>query len=502
MGKKRKMGLPKEDATKRQPKKYKNDVIETALLDPSDRKFIYDEINDFEDNRDLVSLETAKKLMNRKKPSREQVLAIDGSSSDDDDDDDEDDEEFKDSEEEEEDPDQLFMEDDIVDTPEMAVPDDRAWGNKKHRYFGTDTTDEKIKWNLYNQDEEMTQLEEETARKLQERMAAELKDLASDDLILQADDKSEKKSSTEDLVEADVSSLSRARKLQLLKRESPEFLPLVEDLKNKCEELKCILKPLMEKVGKGQIPDGPVKQYVITKYRLVLNYVTTISMYMLVKCSTKSVTNHPVIGRLAQYRQLLKELEPCDNKLAAHLGELLSEEPEEDDDDDDDEEGEYDEGDHIKKTKTKNRKPKKLQILKKSRSALLEEKKRLMALLKEPVQEKLTKAKGGTEDLLDNAVDASSDEDQDEQETPDAQKHVLDADEKRAIGYTIAKNKGLMPYRNKDQRNPRVRYRNKYTKKLKRRKGQVQNVRREINRYEGEMTGIKSHTIRSIKIKS
>ncbi|XP_064084332.1 something about silencing protein 10-like [Macrobrachium nipponense] len=497
MGKKRKMGVATEDIPKSQLKKYKNNELESALLDPTDRNYIYDEINDFEDNRDLVSLETAKKLMERRGPSREQVLGIDGSSSDDDDDEEEEDDELsKDSEDEEEDdPDQLYMEDDIVDTPKNEMPDERAWGKKKHRYFGTDTADEKIKWNVLNQDEEVAQLEEETARKLQERMAAELKDLVSDDLILQADDKDEKKEPISDLVEADVSSLSRSRKLQLLKRESPEFLPLIEDLKSKCEELKCILGPLMEKVGTGKIPDGPVKQYVTTKYRLVLNYVTTISMYMLVKCSTKNVRDHPVIGRLAQYRQLLKELEPCDNKLASHLGQLLSDASEEEDI-----------VDNKKKKKDKTSKPKskpkKLQILNKSKSAKLEEKKRLMALLKEPAQETLVKARREAEEALDNAVDPSSDEEHYEQENPEPEKHALDADEKRAIGYTIAKNKGLTPYRNKDQRNPRVRYRNKYTKTLKRRKSQVQNVRKEVSRYEGEMTGIKSHTIRSIKIKS
>ena len=43
----------------------------------------------------------------------------------------------------------------------------------------------------------------------------------------------------------------------------------------------------------------------------------------------------------------------------------------------------------------------------------------------------------------------------------------------RHITYEIAKNKGLMPSRKKEQRNPRVKYRNKYQDKLKRRKGQV-----------------------------
>lgn len=45
--------------------------------------------------------------------------------------------------------------------------------------------------------------------------------------------------------------------------------------------------------------------------------------------------------------------------------------------------------------------------------------------------------------------------------------------EKRAITYQIAKNKGLTPYRKKDQRNPRVKHRNKFRKAKICRKGAV-----------------------------
>lgn len=49
----------------------------------------------------------------------------------------------------------------------------------------------------------------------------------------------------------------------------------------------------------------------------------------------------------------------------------------------------------------------------------------------------------------------------------------LDEFEKRAITYQIAKNKGLTPYRKKDQRNPRVKHRNKFRKAKIARKGAV-----------------------------
>lgn len=45
--------------------------------------------------------------------------------------------------------------------------------------------------------------------------------------------KEKKKTVTDSSVTVDLTKLSRTKKLQLLKRESPEFMPLVEDFKGK-----------------------------------------------------------------------------------------------------------------------------------------------------------------------------------------------------------------------------------------------------------------------------
>ncbi|KAI9827481.1 MAG: hypothetical protein M1832_004831 [Thelocarpon impressellum] len=78
----------------------------------------------------------------------------------------------------------------------------------------------------------------------------------------------------------------------------------------------------------------------------------------------------------------------------------------------------------------------------------------------------------------------------------------LDPSGKRAIGYTIEKNKGLAPKRKKEVRNPRVKKRNKYEEK-KRKLGSVRQVYRGgegSGGYGGEATGIKSGLVRSIKL--
>eukprot|EP00300_Choanocystis_sp_HF-7_P028800 c3477_g1_i1.p1 GENE.c3477_g1_i1~~c3477_g1_i1.p1 ORF type:complete len:595 (-),score=169.23 c3477_g1_i1:106-1890(-) len=74
-------------------------------------------------------------------------------------------------------------------------------------------------------------------------------------------------------------------------------------------------------------------------------------------------------------------------------------------------------------------------------------------------------------------------------------------DEKRAITRQILKNEGLKKYRKKEDRNARVKNRNKYTKAIKKRNKQVEQVKPKTLTYSGEETGIRSRTVKSRKLK-
>jgi U3 small nucleolar RNA-associated protein 3 len=73
---------------------------------------------------------------------------------------------------------------------------------------------------------------------------------------------------------------------------------------------------------------------------------------------------------------------------------------------------------------------------------------------------------------------------------------------KRPANYQILSNKGLTPFRKKENRNPRVKRRNRYEKAMKKLPTfkKVAADRKTIGKYGGEMTGIKTHLARSTKL--
>ena len=82
------------------------------------------------------------------------------------------------------------------------------------------------------------------------------------------------------------------------------------------------------------------------------------------------------------------------------------------------------------------------------------------------------------------------------------EEETVGPDGKRAITYAIEKNKGLMPRRKKDVRNPRVKKRKKYDEKMKKLGSMRQLFKGGEGRggYGGELTGIKTNLVKSVKL--
>ena len=96
--------------------------------------------------------------------------------------------------------------------------------------------------------------------------------------------------------------------------------------------------------------------------------------------------------------------------------------------------------------------------------------------------------------------DSDDDDEEDEEKRHDDDFDGDDHDKRRSITYEMSKNKGLMPKRSKLQRNPRVKHRVKYEKAKIRRKGQVREVRTEVKKYGGEISGINKRVKKGIKL--
>ncbi|KAJ1938722.1 something about silencing protein 10 [Linderina pennispora] len=81
-----------------------------------------------------------------------------------------------------------------------------------------------------------------------------------------------------------------------------------------------------------------------------------------------------------------------------------------------------------------------------------------------------------------------------------AEEQDVEMDQKRNVNYQILKNKGMMPRRTKEQRNPRVKRRMRFEQAKKKLKSSVAQVRKQEGSYGGEATGIKSNLSRSTRL--
>ncbi|KAI5748808.1 hypothetical protein M8J76_002111 [Diaphorina citri] len=394
------------------------------------------------------------------------IYGIEDSSDDldEDDENEEEEEEENDGSEEDEDIEDSGAEDDQDLKDELAdsdidgmeeddLPNIKAWGKNKRMYYNTDYVDDDHGGFLEEEDEVAADLEEQEAMAIQKRLMSEID--ATDDVFeflvqKHKEEAGKDKQAIDQVISKDLSEMSKKEKLQLLEKESPEFQGLVNDFKELMKDVRLHLLPVIQLLEKGKIPPCTAGDSVRLRFELILNYCTNICFYLLLKLKRQSVNQHPVIHRLVATKQLIMKLETIyQDQLLPQIELILT---------------------------TDN-----LEVLIDpvllSNETSEEEKK------EDPKKKKQKK--------LDYMEDETvMDIDQDE-----------DITTKRAITYQIAKNKGLTPHRKKELKNPRVKHKLKFRKAKIRRKGQVREPRKELERYGGELSGIKASVRKSIPIK-
>ncbi|NXU34795.1 SAS10 protein, partial [Drymodes brunneopygia] len=387
-------------------------------------------------------------------------------------------------------------EDEDGEDEEAKLPHELSWGQRKQLYYDTDYgSDAKGKRSQQEIDAEEEE-EEQEAQVIQRRL---VRDLGEDDYGLDMiqgylAEQQKTHDSKGQKIDKNLQALSKKEQLKLLKQESPELLQLMEDFEVKLMEIKDELHPLLQMVRDGTIPEGKGSHYLQTKYHLYLNYCANISFYLVLKSKRMPVHSHPVIERLVEYRSIINDLAVIDQKLSPQVRMLLR--------------NYYDKKEEKLRKENKfsvfltmngkNNKPKHASAPVNGQAAVAaaataessdESELNEEAALKyyRMMEEKLAlkRKRAGDEDVLEEAVVSEGE----------------DPSKKRGVTYQMIKNKGLTPKRRKIDRNPRVKHREKFRRAKIRRKGQVREVRRELHRYAGELSGIRAGVKKSRKLK-
>lgn len=100
----------------------------------------------------------------------------------------------------------------------------------------------------------------------------------------------------------------------------------------------------------------------------------------------------------------------------------------------------------------------------------------------------------------DDDEEGTEDDEDDQGSNSEQEVEEHNGRQRRPINMAIKKNRGLTPYKKKEYRNPRVKHKLKYKKAMTKRRRLVKEAKSEFHRYSGESTGIKTSTIRSIKL--
>lgn len=129
---------------------------------------------------------------------------------------------------------------------------------------------------------------------------------------------------TIETVEREFTKLSKAEKLKVLCKDSPELLPLLSEYKANMKTVKQILQPLLEKAKAGLLPKSEGLSFLQMKFHLLVLYCLHIAFYMLIKVEGRRVKDHPVVEKLVELRLYIQKLAPLEKKLQYTINKLLS----------------------------------------------------------------------------------------------------------------------------------------------------------------------------------
>ncbi|CAE7372230.1 Utp3 [Symbiodinium sp. CCMP2456] len=119
------------------------------------------------------------------------------------------------------------------------------------------------------------------------------------------------------MVQRDLSQLSDAKRKSLLKKESPELLPLLKDFQDKINTLLPLLS-LLKPSAKTRLPSSGAS-YLEARVSLLLNHLANLSFYLMIKAEGADVRSHPVVSQLVWLRELGELMKAVDERVGTKL---------------------------------------------------------------------------------------------------------------------------------------------------------------------------------------
>ena len=143
----------------------------------------------------------------------------------------------------------------------------------------------------------------------------------------------------------DPSKLTRPERMRILSAQSPELLPLVDELQEAIRYLEDVIRPVKAKLAvwggesgsssggsrKGKVRgkeeesggESQFAQYLGTKEQLLYCYICNILFYLTLKASGGNVQKHPVMRQMLEVRYSMQKMEFADNHFKREVDQWL-----------------------------------------------------------------------------------------------------------------------------------------------------------------------------------